>query len=175
MSWTDEFDKHFCVAGKKYGLKKLVLKSIAITESSLIPTAYRFEPGYWERYLKDKPEWKDKDPRIVSASHGLMQIMWPVAVGLGFNGSVDDLRDPMTNIMLGAKLMRQLIDRAIQQKYSEKFYWLSPLQVAAARWNGGSKGNPDDAGELRNRKYVRRVMTTWGDLRKTEAECSNEI
>jgi soluble lytic murein transglycosylase-like protein len=173
MGWTETFDKAFCVASKQWGVKKLILKAMAITESSLEPKAYRFEPGYWERYLKDKPEWADKDPRIVSASHGLMQLMWPVACGLGFTGTVEDIQDPMINISLGAKLMRQLIDGAIRQKHAEKYYWLSPLQIALARYNGGSKGNPDEVGELRNRKYVRRVMTYWGDLRKIENECQD--
>jgi soluble lytic murein transglycosylase-like protein len=171
MPISAEYDKMFCVAGKKYNVKKLLLKAVAITESSLDPKAYRFEPLYFERYMADKPEWKDKDPKVVSASYGLCQIMLPTAVGLGFTGSPEELCDPMINILLGAKFLRQLIDKSIEKKWTDKFYWLSPLQVALARWNGGGWQNPKEDGSLRNQKYVRRVLKQWGELRKIEAEC----
>lgn len=173
MPISSEFDHMFCVAGRKYNLKKLLLKSLAICESSLDPKATRFEPLFWDRYMKDKPEWKDKDPQIVSSSWGLTQLMWPTAVGLGFDGTVDDLCDPMTNILLGAKLLRQLIDRATKQRLTDQFYWLSNLQICLARYNGGSFKNPDEAGVLRNQKYVRKVMKQFGELRKVEQECSD--
>jgi len=173
MPISAEYDKMFCVAGKKWNIKKLLLKAVAITESSLDPHAYRFEPLFWDRYMSGKPEWADKDPKVVSASHGLMQLMWPTAVGLGFDGTVDDLCDPMINIMLGAKLIRQLIDRATKQRLCDQFYWLAPLHVAICRYNGGSFKNPDEAGVLRQQKYLRKVMKQWGELRKIEAECTD--
>lgn len=173
MPISSEFDKIFCVAGKRYGLKKLLLKALAICESSLDPKAYRFEPMFWERYMKDKPEWKDKDPKIVSASWGLCQIMWPTATGLGFTGTVDELCEPMTNVLLGAKLLRQLIDRATKQRLTDQFYFLSNLSISLARFNGGSFKNPMDDGTLRNQKYVRKVLKQWGELRKVEAECQD--
>jgi soluble lytic murein transglycosylase-like protein len=171
MAFTTEFDKHLCVAGKHYDIKKLLLKSVAIIESNLDPKAYRFEQLYWDRYMKDAPEWKDKDPHVVSASYGLLQIMYPIAVNLGFVGSTEELCDPMTNIMLGAKLMRQLLDRVVKARFCDKFYWLSPAMIMLSRYNGGGLRNPDDNGVLRNQKYVRKVMKQWGELRKAEAEC----
>ena len=173
MPITDAYDKMFCIAGKKYNIKKLLLKAIAITESGLDPKAYRFEPLYFERYMKDKPEWADKDPKVVSASYGLLQIMFPVAVNLGFVGTAEELCDPMINIMLGAKLMRQLIDRATKQRLTDQFYWLSNLQICLSRFNGGSWKNPDEMGVLRNQKYVRKVLKQFGELRKVEAECTD--
>lgn len=173
MPISSEFDKHFCVAGKKYNLKKLLLKAVAITESSLDPKATRFEPLFWERYMKDKPEWKDKDPKLVSSSWGLMQLMYPTAVGLGFSGSAEELCEPMTNIMLGAKFIRQLVDRATQQRLCDRHYWLSPLNIALARYNGGPWKNPDDNGVLRNQKYLRKVLKAWGELKRIEAECTD--
>jgi len=173
MPISDAYDKMFCVAGKKWNIKKLLLKSIAITESSLDPKAYRFEQLYWDRYMKDKPEWKDKDPHVVSASYGLCQIMFPVAVNLGFVGTAEELCDPMTNVLLGAKLMRQLIDRVIKQRLCDQFYWLAPVHISLARYNGGSLRNPDEAGVLRNQKYLRKVLKTWGELRKVEQECQD--
>jgi soluble lytic murein transglycosylase-like protein len=173
MPISAEYDKIFCVAGKRYNVKKLLLKSIAICESSLDPKAYRFEPLYWERYMKDKPEWADKDPKVVSASYGLFQVMYPVAVALGFVGSPEELCDPMTNALLAAKLMRQLIDKVVKARVCDQFYWLAPLHVSICRYNGGGWKNPDESGVLRNQKYLRKVLKQWGELKKVEAECSD--
>jgi soluble lytic murein transglycosylase-like protein len=173
MPISSEYDKVFCVAGKRFNVKKLLLKSLAICESSLDKNAYRYEELYWERYMKDKPEWVGKDPKVVSASYGLCQIMFPVAVNLGFVGSAEELCDPMINVMLGAKLMRQLIDRVTKARLTDQFYWLSNLQISLSRYNGGSLRNPAEDGTLRNQKYVRKVMKQWGELRKVEQECAD--
>ena len=173
MPTTTEFDKLFCLYAKKYGLEKLFLKAVAITESSLDPNAYRYEPSFWDHYLKDKPEWKDQDPRIVSASWGLMQLMWTTAWGLGFRGEVEDIINPVFNIELGAKLLRQLLDRIKSNDHGrpDVLWMLNPLAIACARYNGGSRGNPDDNGNLRNADYALRVFDVWKELIKTEAEC----
>jgi soluble lytic murein transglycosylase-like protein len=173
MPISSEYDKVFCVAGKRYNIKKLLLKSIAICESSLDKNAYRFEQLYWDRYMKDKPEWKDKDPKVVSASYGLFQVMYPVSVALGFVGSPEELCDPMTNALLAAKLMRQLIDKVVKARICDQFYWLAPLHVSLARYNGGGWKNPDETGALRNQKYLRKVLKQWGELKKVEQECAD--
>jgi hypothetical protein len=175
MALTTDFDKMFCVAGKKWNIKKLLLKAIAINESSLDPKAYRFEAMFWDNYLANNPEWKDKDPKIVSASHGICQIMFTTAWSLGLTGEIekvrDDLLDPSINIMLAAKLMRLLIDKSIKKEYADKYYWLSNAQIACAMFNGGSRGNPAEDGTLRNQKYVRKIFKTWGELKRLEKEC----
>lgn len=175
MTTSSEYDKHFCVAGKRYNIKKLLLKSIAITESNLDPKAYRYEPLFWDNYLVNNPEWSDKDPKIVSASHGICQIMFTTAWSLGLTGEIekvrDDLLDPLINITLCAKLMRLLIDKSIKKEYTDKYYWLSNAQIACAMYNGGGRGNPDENGVLRNQKYVRKIMKTWGALKAVEREC----
>lgn len=60
-----------------------LVQAVVLTESSGLTSAYRYEQGFWDRYLKGKPPWKTQEPRRVSASYGLMQVMWPVAVELG--------------------------------------------------------------------------------------------
>lgn len=85
-----DLDKVFCMVSKKNRIEKLWLKAIAIVESNLDPKAYRFEPGFWERYLKNNPEWSDKDPKRVSASYGVMQLMYTTAWLLGFRGEPED-------------------------------------------------------------------------------------
>jgi hypothetical protein len=175
MPISDIYDKHFCTFGKQFNIKKLLLKSIGIVESDLNPRAYRMEPLFWERYLKNNPEWSDKDPKIVSASHGICQLMFTTAWSLGLTGEIekvrDDLLDPTINIMLAAKMMRLLIDKSIKKEYSNKYYWLSNAAIALAQWNGGSRGNPGEDGVLRNQKYVRKVLKQWGALKAVEREC----
>lgn len=177
MPISSEYDKVFCVAGKKWNIKKLLLKSIGIVESNLNPLAYRMEPLFWDRYLKNNPEWSDKDPAIVSASHGICQLMFTTAWSLGLTGEIlkvrDDLLDPTINIMLAAKMMRLLIDKSIKNRYADKYYWLSNTSISLAQWNGGSRGNPGEDGVLRNQKYVRRVLKQWGLLKAVEQECDD--
>jgi len=155
---------------KNYRLKKLYLKAVAITESALNPRAYRYEPAFWERYLKDNPEWKDRNPNEVSASYGLMQLMFTTAHALGFDGSGEDLYNPVYNIELGAKLLRQLLDK-VEADHLDISSQRHPCAIASARYNGGSRGNPGPDGTLRNQEYVDKVFRTWKRLTTEEKEC----
>lgn len=175
-----DLDKLFCMNGKKYKLEKLWLKALAIIESSLNPRAYRFEPAFWEKYLKNHPDWKDRDPKIVSASWGIGQIMFTTAWALGLRTQPDeamaeDLCNPVINIELYAKLLRQNLDKLQKDKLKLKFSWLDMFAVALARYNGGSLLNPGEDGKLRNQSYVDKVTKAWFDLRdKEEKECGEE-
>jgi len=168
-----ELDKLFCVVAKKWKLKRLLLKGMAICESSLAEREYRYEPAFFRRYLADKPEWKDQDPAIVSASYGLFQIMWTTAYWLGFRGTQEDLWNPVINTELAGKLLRKLLDEVIADTLCDKYFWLSPITIALARYNGGNKANPDEHGNLRNQKYVNRVISEWEKLKLKEEECVN--
>ena len=166
-----ELDKLFCMNGKKYRVKKLLLKAVAMVESSMNQKAYRYEPEFWRRYLAENPEWKDKEPSIVSASWGLMQIMWTTAWSLGFRGTAgEELEDPATNIMLGAKLLRAHLDK-IESLGLCSTNTLWPIEVALAWYNGGRKGNPNENGTLRTQKYVDKVLRAYCEFRKKESEC----
>jgi soluble lytic murein transglycosylase-like protein len=158
---TNEFDVIFERAGIDYHVKPLLLKAIALRESNLDPKAYRYEPDYWENYLKYLDAWKDQVPTIVAASYGLMQILFTTASGLGFVGTAEELYDPAVNIDLGAKLLKQLLDKVLSRKQYETFPWLSPLSIVLAQYNGGSFRNPDMDGKLRNQPYADRVLETY--------------
>lgn len=161
-----------CVTGARYNLPPLLVKSICYCESSFNERAFRHEPAFWTNYLRNNPEWKDKDPAIVSSSYGLMQLMWTTAWALGFRGTQEDLWKPDTNVDLGCKLLRQLIDKVIETVPSKQYPWLSPLDIALARYNGGKTKNPnvepvlplDRYGNIRNKKYVVRVLKTWDEF-----------
>lgn len=176
---TVDLDKLFCINAKKYGLEKLWLKALGIHESSLNPRAYRYEPAFWEKYLKNNPEWKDRDASIVSASWGIFQIMFTTAWALGLRtqpdeAMVEDLCNPVINIELGSKLLRQILDKLYKEKLKMKFSWLDMFAVSLARFNGGSPGNPDDNGKLRNQHYVDNVTAKFFDLSETEKNCPKE-
>lgn len=168
-----ELDKLFCLNAKKYGLKKLLLKAVGICESSLDMRAFRHEPGFWNRYLKDDPEWNTRNKAEVSSSYGIMQLMYPTAWMLGFRGPGEELYDPVYNIELGAKYIRQLLDAVIAKKICETHFWLSPLSVTLARYNGGKYRNPDSTGNLRNQKYVDKIFRTWNELKISDNECED--
>ena len=85
-----DLDRILCTTAKKYGLEKLMLKAVCMVESAMQIQAYRFEQGFWDRYLKDNPKWQDQEPEAVSASYGLMQIMYVVAVENGFTGTPEE-------------------------------------------------------------------------------------
>ena len=165
-----ELDRIFCMMGKKYKIKKLILKAVAVTESSLNERAYRYEPGFWDRYMKGKSEWEGRDVAEVSASYGLMQLMYATATWLGFKGSGEDLYNPVINIELGAKLLRKLLDKV---KVESSALW--SIEIALSRYNGGAWRNPDKFGKLRTQKYVNKVLDNWCKLRKKEKEeCDEE-
>ena len=172
-TYKTDYDQLFCNMSKKYRLKKLLLKSVAICESALDARAYRFEPAFWSRYLKNNPEWKDRDMNEVSASYGLFQLMYTTAHQMGWRGSGEDLYNPVYNAELGAKFIRMLLDKVAENGLSVKFWWLSPIEISLARYNGGRTGNPDSEGKLRRKVYSDKVLRVWTDLKKKEKECDD--
>lgn len=173
MAYTKEFDKLFCLYGKKYRLPKLLLKAVAITESALDPKAHRFEIGFWNLYMKGRPEWEGADMYEVSASYGLCQLMYVVAMELGFKGKPEELYNPVYNIELCAKLIRKHIDAVHKRNYQSKW---SDQELAVGRYNGGGGRNPLPSGEFRSKrieKHVKRFIKHYADLRKEEKECDD--
>lgn len=162
---TVDLDKIFCLNAKKYRVHKLLLKAMAKTESSLDVYAYRFEPAFWDLYLKNSAEWKDRDPKEVSASYGLMQLMFTTAWQIGFRGPAVDLYNPVINVELGAKFFRYLLD-GIEKGTNHLVYQLWPITIALARYNGGLTNNPTSNGKLRNQDYVNRVFKYWIEMRQ---------
>lgn len=114
---------------QRYALDADLLEALVLTESGGMTNAYRFEPGFWSRYLASKPEWKDKNPKRVSASYGLCQVMFPVAVELGFMGEPEDLFSPVVGLEYGARKLAELM------KWAD-----GDVDKALAGYNGG-RGN----------------------------------
>lgn len=121
-----------------------LVEAIILTESSGHADAFRYEPDFWRRYMKDKPQWQGAIPRRVSSSYGLMQIMYPVAWELGFRGEPEELFIPSLNLSYGCLKLRLLVDWARDD-----------VDRALAAYNGGKGGN--GRYPLRNAAYVEKV------------------
>jgi soluble lytic murein transglycosylase-like protein len=136
--------------GQELGVDPLLLEAISFRESTWRADAFRFEPGFYDRYMKGKPEWAGQIPRRVSSSYGLMQVMYPVAREHGFPGDPEGLFAPETNLQVGCQVLLKL------------FTWADgDIPKALAAYNGG-KGNwtapvPQE--------YSRRVMKHYEALR----------
>lgn len=162
-----DLDLIFCTIAKKYRLEKNLLKAMATIESSGDARAYQYEPKFFEQVLSLQDAWKDKDPKIVSASYGLFQIMFTTAWQLGFRGQAEDLYNPVINTELGAKLLRQL---KIRVRTTPNIH-LWPLDIALARWHGGSMGNPGADGLLQDQPYVNKVLGVYWGLIGEKDDC----
>jgi soluble lytic murein transglycosylase-like protein len=130
------------LAAEEHGVDADLLEALVLTESDGLTNAYRYEPAFFRRYLADKKEWASKNPRRVSASYGLCQVMFPVAMELGFIGEPEDLFSPVVGLEYGAK------------KLAAELAWANgEVDKALGAYNGG-RGNFD--GEAPKR-YVTRV------------------
>lgn len=106
-------------AAAKYGLNANLVAALIHVESSGNPKAVRFEPYFFDRYLKKPKMLKGKWPlkqteqteRIFRAcSFGLMQVMGNTAREHGFEGeSLLDLLDPATNLDVGCRYLAHLM------------------------------------------------------------------
>jgi len=105
------------------------VQAVIIQESSGRAAAYRYEPGFYTRYLKDKAEFAGMDPQRVSASYGLMQIMYPVAYELGFRQEPEYLFVPQIGLHYAIPHLAGLV------------LWAGgDMRKAFAAYNGGKGG-----------------------------------
>lgn len=129
----EQYQEPILAASQKYGVPVPAIIATISTESSGNPGAYRYEPSFYDRYIKDKDRWKDnpfyKFPKRISASYGLMQIMYTTAYSAGFRGKPEDLYDPAANIEIGTAYIASPFQR-------ENHGW-DPPKIACA-YNAGS-------------------------------------
>ncbi len=130
--WRSLVDKWAC----ERKLSQALILAVIQMESGGNETAYRYEPGYFRKYLKNSPAWKTimaergLKPGDVSASYGLMQIMFPTAVGIMPEIRMPrDLFDPDRNVSCGTLYLSRLL-----AKYSGN------VREVLAHYNGGRGG-----------------------------------
>lgn len=140
------------VSAKRRQLDPLIVEALVLTESAGQADAFRFEPAFYDKYLKGKPDWQDAIPRRVSSSYGLMQLMYPTAKDLGFVGEPEVLFVPSVNLTWGCLHLERLLA------------WAGGEYVRAfAAYNGGKGGNA--APPFRNQAYADRVLAAFSKLR----------
>lgn len=149
-------------AAARHGIDPLLVEAVILTESSGLFHAYRFEPGFWDRYLAKNPRYKDMNPREASASYGLMQIMYSTAVEEGFTGMPWELFAPAFSIEFGCKHLAKHM--AWADRFEDAPLTPRELASALAAYNGGRRGNEPDEFEDRNAAYAKKVLHLYGRL-----------
>ena len=129
----ETFRNPILAASEKHHVPVPAIIATISTESSGNPQAYRYEPAFYTRYIQGKAEWKSNpyyaSPKRISASYGLVQIMYTTAYSVGFRGKPEDLYDPQQNLDAGCAY--------IASAYQIKQHGWDPPKIACA-YNAGS-------------------------------------
>jgi len=149
------YDPEVLTMAQRYGLSPSLVKAMVMVESGGKTHAYRYEPGFWLRYMAHKPEYDGANPERVSASYGLMQVMYTTAVERGLVGAPEQMFVPIVGLDFGCKHLRYLLDRCD-----------GDVEMALAQYNGGEGGNQKRP--LRNEHYARKVLR-WREALEDDA------
>jgi soluble lytic murein transglycosylase-like protein len=112
-----------------YALDPNLVEAVVIAESSGYTDAFRFEPDFYRRYLAAKPEYANQNPRRVSSSYGLMQVMYTTAQQHGYAGLPEGLFVPDVGVRYGCIHLVKMLTWADGE-----------VRKALAAYNGG-QGN----------------------------------
>lgn len=161
------FWKEIVAAATKYALDPVLVEAVAVQESSGNADAFRFEREFWNRYLKPNKLYAGRNPRRVSSSYGLLQVMYPVAVERGFPADLHPelLFVPETALEYGCRHLRYLTDK-METKFPSATSDDKRLAILAS-YNGGFQG--PDALRPRNKAYAQSVLATYALLLKERA------
>lgn len=139
----------------QYGVDPVLIAAVCWQESAFNTDAFRFEPKFHSRYLKHKPEWRDHNPRRVSSSYSLMQVMAVVATEDGTlmaNEEPEVLFLPERGLRAGCVRLAKLKAWAAKLPLDPANRELAML----AAYNGGRGGN--NKPPFRNGKYAHEVL-----------------
>ena len=152
---TSTYRSAIAEAADAYGLDPRVVEAVVAVESSGRTHAYRYEAGFWSKYLAHHPDYRGAVPERVSASYGLMQVMYPVAREMGFPGEPEMLFVPATGLAYGCRKLAALLQWAD-----------GDLVRALCAYNGGRVGNTTPP--FRNQAYADRVLMALTDIPDTK-------
>lgn len=142
----------------QHGLPPELVRAIVQVESDGNPWATRYEPGFFDRYIKAAairpipPCSLLTERQLRAMSFGLMQIMGETARWIGFDGPfLTALCDPEIGLEYGCRYLSRLV-----KTYLDKDGW----NAVIAAYNAGSP-RKDRSGAFVNQKYVDKVMALW--------------
>lgn len=96
-----------------YNLDYDLLRAQVDVESAGDAWAFRYEPAFFERYIRNRPTVAGaRYGPLAACSFGLMQIVLETAIELGFDESPERLFDPRVGLAFGAKYLQKCIARA---------------------------------------------------------------
>jgi len=158
---------------EKHGLHPDLVEGIVLQESAGNTDAFRFEPDFWNRYLKTNPKYRHLNPRRVSSSYGLMQVMYcrlledKIAANDAWEPEL--LFIPENGLDIGCAFFKELLTWA-EGLTLPADKPITFIEVALAAYNGGRGGNdPSKNWPLRNGKYAREVLAKVAALQKEGA------
>ena len=155
------YRKEIEAAARARDLDPDLVEAIVATESSYRTDAFRHEPAFWRRYMSRDSRWKDANPRRVSSSYGLMQVMYFVALERGYppQSPPEGLFVPGTGLQFGCRQLKFLFD-------SEED-WADEIEAVLAQYNGGRRGNRANKvkGDERNAAYAAKVLSAYHSIR----------
>ena len=132
-----------------YGLDPNLVEAVVIAESNGYTDAFRYEPEFFDRYLKAKAEWSGWNPRRASSSYGLMQCMFSTAKEHGFDDLPEILFIPEMGLKFGCLHLSAMIKKCGGN-----------VREALASYNGGYGNRHGD----RPQKYAARVLKLYASV-----------
>lgn len=146
-----------------HDLDPSLVEAVVLQESSGVTSAIRYEPRFWTRYMALDPKFKYADPRRVSASYGLMQIMYIVAVEMGYpHQDPEYLLVPAIGLEYGCRKLKSLLTWA-----------KGNLEQTLSAYNGGKGGN--GSAPYRNAVYAAEVLERLYEIRKARQPDSRPL
>ena len=157
-SRQDDFDGEVATVAQRYRLEPALIKAVVAAESSFNPLAHRAESP--RPSLPPTPDF----PEGGDASFGLMQVLARTARALGYKGTLDGLFHPATSLDLGARLLRDNMNRTSNN-----------VADSISAYNGGFRpslgfGSPLPSGEYGNQVHVSRVLSHLDYFRAWERQ-----
>lgn len=159
------YRREIVAAASEHGLDSDLVQAVVEQESSGVASAYRFEPAFFQRYLATNPRYRDRIPQEVSASYGLMQVMYTTAIDHGFTGQPWELFAPAVSLHYGCLHLASLVAWARSLYIGLETEARDIItRSALAAFNGGKAGNKP-LGPLRNREYADKVLVRYRRIR----------
>lgn len=137
-----------------FGLDVNLVEAVVMAESNGCTDAFRFEQGFYDDYLKGKPEWASWNPRRIASSYGLMQIMYVTAKEHGFGDMPELLFIPDVGVKFGVMYLRKMLRLNDGNQ-----------KLALASYNAGFGNRTGSRGS----KYAARVLALYDVIKQAHA------